>query len=376
MQPVTVPTTDVNSERAVLVEWLVSDGAPVRRGELIAEVETSKSVIEVDAPADGFLLHAVETGTDFDLTTPIAHLFDTIEDLERHRRSREVTLQRATVVQTGTRPYRATRSAEALAIEHRIDLATVGKTGLITSADVEALVAATRAVDTSSLPAPLTAPDDRRRLVLLGGGLGATQVIDILLHDDEQEPVAVLDDDRDRWGEEIAGIPIVGGMERLESLYAEHLIDAAIVAISTSIAARTRLRELCQKYDIPLANAIDPTARMASGVRMGQGNVVCALCHFGVGTTVGDNNFLSAYNSFDHHSVLGSDISTGPGCMTSGLVSIGDRVRLGTGIFVEPKVHIGDDVIVASGAVLVRSVPAGNVVKARAGTTVVSPRRT
>lgn len=59
-----------------------------------------------------------------------------------------------------------------------------------------------------------------------------------------------------------------------------------------------------------------------------------------MGRPVGDNNFISAYNSFDHHSELGSDISTGPGCMTSGLVQIGDRCRLGTRIFIEPHVTL------------------------------------
>src|SRR5262249_483989 len=126
---------------------------------------------------------------------------------------------------------------------------------------------------------------------------------------------------------------------------------------------------------IPLANAIDPTVRIAAGVTFGKGNVVCAFCHFGVGTVVGDNNFLSAYNSYDHHNRLGSGISTGPACMTSGLVVLGNRVRLGTGIYVEPYVELGDDVQVASGSVIVTSVSAGHVVKRRVVTTAVVPGR-
>ena len=107
----------------------------------------------------------------------------------------------------------------------------------------------------------------------------------------------------------------------------------------------------------------------------GTGNIVCAFCHFGVGTVVGDNNFLSAYNSYDHHNRLGSDIATGPACTTSGLVVLGDRVRLGTGIHMEPHVELGDDVQVASGSVIVASVPAGHAVKRRTVTTAVVPRR-
>jgi UDP-3-O-[3-hydroxymyristoyl] glucosamine N-acyltransferase len=125
----------------------------------------------------------------------------------------------------------------------------------------------------------------------------------------------------------------------------------------------------------PAANAIDPSARIAAEVELGAGNVVCAFCHFGVGTRIGDNNFLSAYNSFDHHNVVGTDISTGPGCTTSGLVRIGDRARLGTGIFIEPDVEIGAGVQVSSGAVIVSYVPAGHAVKRRVATMTAVPIR-
>jgi acyl-[acyl carrier protein]--UDP-N-acetylglucosamine O-acyltransferase len=108
---------------------------------------------------------------------------------------------------------------------------------------------------------------------------------------------------------------------------------------------------------------------------MGTGNIVCAHCHFGVATTVGDNNFFSAYNSYDHHSRLGSDISTGPAVAASGLVVIRDRVRLGTGIYIEPHVELGDDVHVASGSVIVASVPPAHTIKRRVVTTSVVPRR-
>ena len=151
--------------------------------------------------------------------------------------------------------------------------------------------------------------------------------------------------------------------------------DAAIIAISTSISARARLHETLAANGIPLANAIDRTARIAADVTFGTGNIVCAFCHFGVGTVVGDNNFLSAYNSYDHHNRLGSDISTGPACTTSGLVVVGDRVRLGTGIHLEPYVELGDDVQVASGSVIVASVPTGHAVKRRVVTTAVVPQR-
>jgi acetyltransferase-like isoleucine patch superfamily enzyme len=187
--------------------------------------------------------------------------------------------------------------------------------------------------------------------------------------------VAIVDDDTGRWGDEVEGVPVVGGTGELAEHFERGRFDAAVIAISTSVPARTRLRALCAELGIPLTNAVDVSARIGAGARFGAGNVVCAFCHFGVATQVGDNNFLSAYNSYDHHNVLGSDISTGPGCMTSGLVTIGDRVRLGTGIFIEPHVEIGAGVQVASGAVIVGSIPAEHAVKRRVPTMTTVPLR-
>ena len=123
-----------------------------------------------------------------------------------------------------------------------------------------------------------------------------------------------------------------------------------------------------------LANIIDKTCKISADVEIGYGNVICAFCHFGTETRIGDNNFISAYNSYEHHNVLKSDISTGPGCMTSARVTIGDCVRMGTGIFIQPGIDIGDNAILASGSIIINSVPDNHIVKMKSGATVVVPK--
>jgi acetyltransferase-like isoleucine patch superfamily enzyme len=368
MKPILVPTTDVNSENGLLVEWLAVDRGKVEAGETIAEIETSKAIIEVPAPEAGFLLHAVPEGTEVRLSEPLARLFPDADALEAY--AEEEQCLRGEAAKSGPR---ATAPARRRAQELGIDLASIGGDSLITVGMVEA--AAVVPVADTALPDPLPGFPGLPRIVLIGAGLGATQVMDILRAADSGTAVAIADDDASRWAGDVMGVPVVGGFDRLVKLFGEGAFDAAIIAISTSVQARTRLREALAAHGIPLANAIDPTARIASGVTFGTGNIVCAFCHFGVDTVVGDNNFLSAYNSYDHHNRLGSDISTGPGCATSGLVTLGDRVRLGTGIHIEPHVNLGDDVQVASGSVIVASVPAAHAVKRRTVTTTVVPLR-
>lgn len=368
MRAVNIPTTDVNSESGIVTAWFVDNGQWVEEGADLVEVETSKAVLEVAAPSAGFVLPLGAPKEEVSLAAPIALLFDDIDALKAH--SVQLEQQRAAAAAS---PVRASVKAVKRAEELGVDLSAFDGSRLITVKDVEAF--ALGQADYGQLPAPLTAPDGSQRILLIGGGLGATQVIDIFAERPEQTAVAIVDDSRDKWGRLVSGVPVVGGPDRLNVLYEAGVFDAAVIAISTSVAARRKFRLMCQEAGIPLANAIDRTAKIATGVEMGEGNVICAFCHFGTSAQIGDNNFFSAYNSFDHHNVIANDVSTGPGVMTSSRVKLGDQVRLGTGIHIEPGVELGDRVQVASGATIVRSVPADHVVKTKIVTTIVVPSR-
>jgi acetyltransferase-like isoleucine patch superfamily enzyme len=370
--PIVLPTTSVNADTGLLTSWRVGDRAHVEAGNAIADIETSKAVIEVEAPKSGYLLQAAGLGDAVSISAPFAYVFDSIEELEQFK------ADAATATQTepaagATRAVQATKQAQQRARELGVDLTQLDLDRLITAQDVEA--AAARQQDFSALPLPLSARAGLQRLLLIGGALGATQVLDILNGSQTQVAVAILDDDQARWSTTVSGVPIVGGVARLTKLFADGAFDAAVITVGRSITARVKLRELCAAHNIPLANAIDRSAVLLSDVKIGSGNIICAMCHFGNSTVIGDNNFISAHSSFDHHNVLGSDFTTGPNCVTSGVVTIGNRVKMGMGVHIEPNVVIGDDAQVASGSIIVKSVPPQHAVKTKIVTTVVVPIR-
>ena len=373
VKPVHVPTSDVNSNSGVVTSWLTGNRSSVERDAAILEVETSKAILEVAAPETGVLLYLAQEGQEVDLSRPVALVFENHEALKAYEENE--SLLGATVAAPSSDVPRASVKAVERAKEFGIDLAAVEADGLITVQDVERAAAAAATTYYTTMPVPLTPPAGVRRILLIGGGLGATQVVDIFAQDSQVQAVAILDDDRDKWGSVVCDVPVVGGTDRLGKLFADGACDAAVIAISTSVPARRRFREACEDSGVPLINVIDRTAKIATDVVMGDGNIICAFGHLGTGVRVGDNNFFSAYNSFDHHSRIGSDCSAGPGCMSSALVTLGDGVRLGTGIFIEPGVEIGSGAQIASGAVLVQSVPPDHAVKTKIFTTAVVPVR-
>jgi pyruvate dehydrogenase E2 component (dihydrolipoamide acetyltransferase) len=68
-----MPSLGADMEAGTLVEWLVKPGMPVKRGDIIAVVETQKGAIEIEVFQDGTLERLlVESGATVPVGTPLA----------------------------------------------------------------------------------------------------------------------------------------------------------------------------------------------------------------------------------------------------------------------------------------------------------------
>ncbi|GAB4564199.1 MAG: hypothetical protein Kow0047_13740 [Anaerolineae bacterium] len=375
MITVVIPQEDVNSETATVVEWHAAHGQRVQRGAVLLTVETTKAVFDVEAPADGWLIPLVEPGAQVAFNVPVAYLAATEEELRGWQETQSDSPSPPSTAESG--PRRATRKARQLALQYGVDLQSIDKDGIITEKDVYQHLAAL-GILTGDEDAVITEagrlPQGLTRVLIIGAGLGAMQVADILLNDPHKIIAGFVDDDPSLRGQTILHWPVLGTSAELGALWDRKAFDAAIVSISTNIEARARLFEACRELGIPMVNAIDPTVRINRFSRIGVGNVLCSFVHVGTCTVIGDNNFISSHSSIEHHNVWGSHITTGPGCHTSSRVKVGDRVKMGTGVFIQPGLAIGEGCQIASGAIIIRSIPPHHAVKTRVTTEIVPLR--
>lgn len=366
MTEIVIPQLDANSESVKLVRWEVEDGADVSRGDQLCTVETSKAIYEVEAEESGVVVLLFPEGSVVSFNVPIACIVAGREEAAQYRAQGRAAGAKPA---DGGGEVSVTKKAAELAAKHHVDLAAVESEGIITESDVQAYLKKHGRL-APERPAPGVLPAAVKRVMVIAAGYGAMQVIDILMNYPDVRVVGCLDDDASLHGKEIYGAPIAGNITDLAGFWEEKSFDYAIVAISTNIRLRKKFFEECVRLGIPMINAIDPSARINRGAVIGAGNVICSQCHIGVAAQIGDNNFISAHNSIDHHNVWGSHITTGPTCATSGGVTVGDEVKFGTGIFIQPGITIGRESIVASGAVIIRDVPERHAVKVRLQTEV------
>jgi 2-oxoisovalerate dehydrogenase E1 component len=54
-EPITMPFGDLTVSEGKIVRWAKKEGEGVRAGELVAEIETDKAVVEIEAPVAGVL---------------------------------------------------------------------------------------------------------------------------------------------------------------------------------------------------------------------------------------------------------------------------------------------------------------------------------
>jgi len=160
--PVLVPHETVNDESVKLTAWLVASGEPVKAEQLLAQVETSKALLDIHAPSDGFVRYQYETGCEIAVGAAICYItaaadtplpqeaFQTVTAAVP-KAQKQPAAPRATVAhQTtssigtawghGTFSPRFSRSASELLREHKLDPQQFAHLPLVKAEDVLAFL--------------------------------------------------------------------------------------------------------------------------------------------------------------------------------------------------------------------------------------------
>jgi len=155
--------------------WHVVPGEPVRRDQVLVDIETDKVVLEVVAPSDGTVTEIVRAVGDIVTSEEVLAVFaagEAVSDPASQPESEAAGLEPDTAEVLDESSQLASPSARKLADESGIDLADVegtGKRGLVTKDDVLRRVAAVQDIGSktgaslsdSSQGAPVASSSDR-----------------------------------------------------------------------------------------------------------------------------------------------------------------------------------------------------------------------
>lgn len=345
-----IPRLNANDQEVMLRRWLVEPGARVTRGQALCELETTKTTVEWEAEAEGFLEPLLPAETVGQVGQPLALLFDSAEALSAHRAAA------STASATPAADVVVSRSARRLMDQHDLTERDFAGHAVIDEQMVKDHLERHAAAD-HALP---TIGDGA--VVLYGAGRHGAVVLDVIHRRGALTPVAFIDDHRRG---DFLGLPVLPAAA-LPALAAAGLRQAHVCFgdFTGAAAAAATLRAA----GIALATVVDITAVVSPQAAIGEGCYIGPLAIVGPHAAIGPLCHLNNGCSVAHHSTLDSQVLVSDGARLGGNVTVGARTQIGIGVAVNKDVVIGKDCVIVSGVTLLDNVPDRHVARQAAPT--------
>lgn len=198
------------------------------------------------------------------------------------------------------------------------------------------------------------------RCVVIGGGGHAAVVIDAMRLAGEAEPVAIVERDREMWGTDVLGVPVVGGDEEIPGLVAGGLgwFTVGVGGVGEGDLRRRLFRMGSSRFLRPVS-VVHPSAILAADTKIGPGAQVMAGAVVAVGARVEANALINTRAVVDHDCRVRRSAHVASGAVLAGGVFVGLGAFVGAGATVIQGVRIGERAVVGAGAVVLDDVPDG-----------------
>ena len=166
---VVVPTINANDDSVVLIRWHVADGGRVEAGAPLADVETTKAVVAIEAETAGWVRHSAKEGAEIAVGAPLAWVFSEQSESAAAESASPDKVEEGHPNPPAFSATRLSPAAEKLAAEKGIDPSSLGAgLGLITRTALQALLERGTGIlpvsdETAGVAPALLPPSDPRR---------------------------------------------------------------------------------------------------------------------------------------------------------------------------------------------------------------------
>ena len=355
--PIPMPLLNPNEKEALLASLELAEGEAIQAGDVIAEVESTKSTGEVLAPASGYLVGIrFQPGQTLAAGEVLAYIGPSpdAKDPTLPPWAPEAPAAGASTPQG----LRITAPAQTLAEENGLDLAALPQGPLVTRQMVADLIAQKAA---QSLP-PL--PVGEQRLIIFGAG-GHGRSLAALIQKMGGYDLLGFVDDGVPAGTTVLGLPVLGGRDKLASLAAEG-IRLAINGVGGigNLDVRLAVFDQLRGAGFHFPKAIHPTAFIEDSASLADGVQVFPLAYVGTEVTAGFGTIINTGAIVSHDCQLGETVNLSPGATLAGGVRVGEGTLIGMRATVNLNVQIGTNALIGNGATVKADVPNGGVVPA------------
>jgi acetyltransferase EpsM len=359
---VQAPLVNPNEPIALLVTLYVKEGQKISRGDLICTLETTKSVLDMAAERDGFIVglqfkggENVEAGETLCYISPSP-------DVKPEPTALSKKEPKGLSDEGLPGGLRITQPALALAREFSLDLSLLPTGVLVTEAVVRNLL---DELSLTKIPSS-TQPTDPHAIIIYGSGGHGKTLVDLMRLTNAFNIVGFIDDGRQK-GDRVMGIPVLGGTQELTEL-ANSGIRQAVNAVGGigNIQSRIQVFKRLKQAGFSFPTLVHPTAFVEPSAELSPGVQVFAHAYVGTQAKLGLGVIVNTGAIVSHDCQIANYANISPGAMLAGQVNIGEGTLVGMGATINLQVKIGDWVRIGNGATVKNDVPDSGIVRAGA----------
>lgn len=196
-----------------------------------------------------------------------------------------------------------------------------------------------------------------REVLILGSGGTTTDVAETLATPaySNYRLLGCLDDDPSKQGNEVGGVPVLGGLALAHDYPQAQLVLA--LGSPRSFGLRLPLLKQLGLTGRSFLTVVHPTAWVSPTASLGQGCIVFAFTQISNHAVLEDHVILLSHCAINHDAVMGSGSICASSVTVSGGTRIGRGCYLGAGSVLRDGVIVSDGVLVGAGAVVVSDLP-------------------
>ena len=348
---------NINDQEVYVSAWKPGQGEYVEQGDKIAEIETSKRIVDLEAEHSGYLYYC-EAGKSYSVGETIGVILENPdEEYARELLSKEKPRQDKIKIM---------EKARKLAEQNNISIQELDHGKLIKEKDVEEyMLKRNQADNESELSIYLEKyreEEKHKAVIMIGAGEMAKMMIESMKDMPEYEIAGCLDD-KVAVGSKILGIPVIGRTdeETLQRVFDSGVKYAlnSIVGANFSLQVRERFFNKITNIGFELPVLIHPAAYVEESAKMGKGSFVHAHAYVGTEAEIGQGAIILTGTIVSHDCVIGNHAYISPGAVLGGTVRVGRKALVGMGTTVYTHVSIGEEAVIVNGVAVFSDVKKG-----------------
>ena len=194
------------------------------------------------------------------------------------------------------------------------------------------------------------------RSVIIGAGTYG-EVYLAYLQEAGVEVVGFLDDNKTIQGTHVKGVPVLGGVDLLQTLKSTHGVEAVYCPIGNN-KLRVKFLQYAKELGYETPNYIHPSVIISPNVTIGDGVYILLGTSIMPYTVIKDYVMISMNVGLAHHSILENGVFLSTGCNFGASIHANKYAYCGISSTIMTGIkELGEDCLIGAGAVVIRDVP-------------------